>query len=73
MPRKSYPTDLTDKQWNILEQLIPASKTGGRPRAVDMRDNHQRYFLHQAPVAAQPRLMPHDFPAWSTVYYYFRI
>lgn len=30
MMRKPYPTDLTDKQWNILEPLIPSAKTGGR-------------------------------------------
>ena len=72
MPRKSYPTDLTDKQWNILEQLIPASKTGGRPRAVDMREIINAIFYILASGCAW-RLMPHDFPAWSTVYYYFRI
>jgi len=31
---KIYPTDLTDKQWNVLEPLIPTSKVGGRPRTV---------------------------------------
>ena len=72
MPRKSYPTDLTDKQWNILEQIIPASKTGGRPRAVNMREIINAIFYILASGCAW-RLMPHDFPAWSTVYYYFRI
>ena len=24
-------------------------------------------------VVAQPRMMPHDFPAWKTVYHYFRL
>lgn len=72
MPRKSYPTDLTDKQWNILEQLIPVSKTGGRPRVVSMREIINAIFYILASGCAW-RLMPHDFPAWSTVYYYFRI
>lgn len=72
MPRKSYLTDLTDKQWNILEQLIPASKTGGRPRVVSMREIINAIFYILASGCAW-RLMPHDFPAWSTVYYYFRI
>ena len=34
---KSYRTDLTDQQWEIIKTLIPAPKTGGRPRTVDMR------------------------------------
>jgi putative transposase len=34
---KLYPTDLTDSQWNLIKDLIPASKTGGRPRTLDMR------------------------------------
>ncbi len=35
---KSYPSDLTDAQWAILEPLIPAAKQGGRPREVEMRE-----------------------------------
>lgn len=38
MRRKPYSSDLTDKQWAILEPLIPLAKTGGRPRSVDMRE-----------------------------------
>ena len=36
--RKSYPSDLTDAQWAILEPLIPAAKHGGWPREVEMRE-----------------------------------
>ena len=38
--RKSYPSDLTDAQWAIVEPLIPASRNnrGGRPRELDMRE-----------------------------------
>lgn len=36
--RKSYLTDLTNDQWDILQPLIPPAKPGGRPRAVDMRE-----------------------------------
>ena len=38
MARKSYPTDLTDMEWEILEPLIPAAKSGGHPRTTDMRE-----------------------------------
>lgn len=38
MKRRSYPSDLTDQQWAILEPLIPPAKPGGRPRTTDMRE-----------------------------------
>ena len=34
---QTYETDLTDKQWAIIEPLIPKAKSGGRPRTTDMR------------------------------------
>ena len=36
--RNSYPSDLTDKQWAMLEPWIPAPRTqrGGRPREVSI-------------------------------------
>jgi len=34
MERKSYPSDLTDAEWEIIEPLIPPAKSGGRPREV---------------------------------------
>jgi hypothetical protein len=33
----ALPSDLTDAQWQSLEPLIPAVKSGGRPRKTDMR------------------------------------
>ena len=32
-----YPTDLSDRQWDGIKDLIPAAKTGGRPRSLNMR------------------------------------
>jgi putative transposase len=36
--RKSYPTDLSDEQWEIIKPMIPLAKTGGRPRKTDMNE-----------------------------------
>jgi len=71
MARKAYPTDLTDDEWRRLEPLIPAAKPGGRPRSVDVREivNAIRYLLR---AGCAWRLLPHEFPAWQTVYAYFR-
>jgi|GEM_PF-2378133 len=33
---KSYTTNLTQEQWELIEPLIPLAKKGGRDREVDM-------------------------------------
>jgi len=70
MERKSYPSDLNDAEWQIIEPLIPPAKTGGRPREQDMREivNAMFYLLR---AGCSWRMLPHDFPPWQTVYYYF--
>lgn len=71
MPRRAYPTDLTDDEWRVLEPLIPPAKPGGRPRSVAVREimNAMRYLLRSGGAW---RLLPHEFPPWPTVYAYFR-
>jgi putative transposase len=36
--RKPYRSDLTDAQWAIIGPVWPPAKSGGRPRAVDLRE-----------------------------------
>jgi putative transposase len=68
--RKAYPTDLTDEQWAILEPLVPASKHGGRPREVDIREIiNTILYLNRA--GCQWDMLPHDLLPKSTVYDYF--
>jgi putative transposase len=68
--RKAYPTDLTDTQWTILEPLVPPSKHGGRPRAVNMREViNTIMYLNRA--GCQWDMLPHDLLPKSTVYEYF--
>ena len=74
MSRKSYPTDLNDVQWLILEPLLIAvlsQSNRGRPRQVELREivNAIFYILR---TGCAWRLLPHDLPAWQTVYGYFR-
>jgi putative transposase len=71
MKNTTYPSDLTDQQFAILEPLIPPAKPGGRPREVIMRDVIDGIFYVNR-SGCQWRMLPHDFPKWSTVYSYFR-
>jgi transposase len=69
---KPYASDLSDAQWAILEPLIPPAKPGGRPRRVNMRQILNAIFYVLRSGGAW-RLLPHDYPAWSTVSHSFRI
>jgi len=68
---KPYASDLSDAEWAILEPLIPPAKAGGRPRSVNMRQILNGIFYVLRSGGAW-RLLPHDYPPWSTVYDYFR-
>jgi putative transposase len=68
--RKPYPTDLTDDQWQILEPLIPPEASGGRHRAVAMREVVNT-ILYLNRTGCQWDMLPHDLLPKSTVYDYF--
>jgi putative transposase len=73
LPRKSYPSDLSDEQWSVLEPLIPAPRTsvrGGRPREVPMREVINT-ILYLNRSGCQWDMLPHDLLPKSTVYEYF--
>ncbi len=67
---KSYPSDLTDEEWCLIEPLIPPAKHGGRKREVVVREvvNGVMYVLS---TGCQWRYIPKDLPPRSTVHDYF--
>jgi transposase len=64
LPPVSYPTDLTDREWALLEPLLPPAKPGGRPRSVHLRVilNGLLYVLRSG---CQWRLLPRTYGPWS--------
>src|SRR5947199_7903829 len=66
-----YPTDLTDRQWDCIKELIPPAKPGGHPRTLDMRAVINA-ILYVTVTGCQWRMLPRDYPAWQSVYTYFR-
>jgi putative transposase len=67
----SYPTDLTDEQWQRTARFLPAPKPGGRPAKYERRDLvNAILYITQAGCAW--RLLPKTFPLWPSVYGYFR-
>ena len=65
-----YPSDMTDQEWAIIEPLLPAAKPGGRPRTTDLRAVGDA-ILYMASSGCQWRMLPKDFPPYSTVQGYF--
>jgi transposase len=68
----SYPSNLTDAEWQIIEPLLPPQKTVGCPREVDLREILNAIF-YRADNGIKWRAMPIDFPPWQTVYTYYRL
>jgi putative transposase len=66
-----YPTDLTDRQWDCIKELIPLAKPGGRPRTLDMRAVING-ILYVVVSGCQWRMLPREYPAWQSVYTYFQ-
>lgn len=71
MERMPYPSDVTDDQWRLIKPSIPPPKPGGRPRTVDMREVINA-VLYLNRTGCSWRQLPHDFPPWGTVHYYYR-
>jgi transposase len=66
-----YPSDLTDREWSLIEPLIPPAKPGGNRRTVVVRDvvDGVMYILS---TGCQWSALPKDLPPRSTVNDYFR-
>ncbi len=70
MEEERYPSDVSDKEWVVLEPLIPAPKFGGHPRTVNIREIvNGIFYVTRSGIAW--RYLPRDLPPWQTVYYYF--
>lgn len=69
--RERYPSDLTDLQWENIEHLFPQARGNiGRPREYPLREIVNA-VLYLARGGCSWRMLPHDFPPWKTVSYYF--
>jgi transposase len=67
----TYPSSLSDTEWDHLQCYLPPTQTRGRPRSHSLRAilNAIFYVLR---TGYPWRYLPRDFPPWQTVYYHFR-
>jgi putative transposase len=68
----SYPSDLTDGQWQVIAPHLPADQPGrrGRPRIWPPRVIVEA-ILYLDRTGCPWRYLPDSFPPWPTVYGYF--
>ena len=64
--RRNYASNLTNRQWQVIRQLLPRRVRRGRKPicrrwVIDA-------ILYVARTGCQWRMLPADFPNWSTVY-----
>ena len=70
MATSGYPSDLTDQQWALIEDLFDPPKTMGRPWAHDRRQIVNA-ILYQCRTGCQWRYLPKEYPPRSTVHEWF--
>ena len=67
----TYPSDLNDSEWQLLQPLLPAPAKRGRPRQRDLREILNGIFSLLRSGCAW-RLLPKEFGPWSTGHDYYR-
>jgi len=65
-----YASDTTDEEWDAIEPHLPMAATCGRTREADLRDVVDAIF-YIAQSGCQWRLLPKEFPPFTTVQRYF--
>jgi transposase len=69
-PGLRYASDLTDREWAVIEPFLPPPRRIGRPRSTDLREVVNA-VLYMAATGCQWRMLPKDLPPHSTVQRYF--
>jgi putative transposase len=67
MSKTNYPTNLTEKQWQVTEKILIGNK---RKRKHSLQEIFNA-ILYLLKTGCQWRMLPKDFPQWQLVYYYY--
>src|SRR5215469_15760039 len=67
----SYPSDLTDAEWECVQRYLPPLLRRGRPRTYPLRRILDAIF-YVLRTGCPWRDLPTNFPPWQTVFHHFR-
>lgn len=70
MTRLPYDSDLNDQEWACIAPYVSQKLGPGRKRTVDIREIVNA-LCYMTKTGCQWRMLPHDFPPWYHVAYYF--
>ena len=67
MPRKPYPSDVSDEEWSFVAPYLSLMDVRAPQRQHDLREvfNALRWIVR---AGAPWRMLPNDFPPWEAVY-----
>jgi len=65
-----YPSDLSDKEWGLIADLMQPDPSGGRPPKHPRREILNAIF-YVAKTGCQWRYLPKNLPPWNAVYMQF--
>lgn len=72
MARKPYPSDLSDKEWALIEPILESSRDPrGRKQKYPLRAIVNGIF-YVLKTGCQWRWLPHEYPDWNLVHKHFR-
>ena len=70
MARLPYDSDTDDREWEHIEPHVEQKTGPGRKRTVNIREIVNA-LCYLTKTGCQWRMLPHDFPKWQLVAYYF--
>ncbi len=70
--RKTYPSDLSRKQFEQIQPFLERARKRTSPRKVELYEIFCA-LLYVLKSGCQWRMLPEGFPKWQLVYYYWRI
>ena len=70
--RKSYPSDISREQFEVIKPMLEGARKKTSPRRVDLYEVFCA-VLYLLRSGCQWRMLPDEFPKWRTVHSYFAI
>ena len=70
--RKAYPNDITREQFEIIRKDLEGARKAPHPRKYDLYDIFCA-ILYLVKEGCTWRAIPHDYPNWRIVRYYYDI
>jgi len=68
----NYPSDISREEFEIIRSELEGARRTTKPRKIDLYDVFCA-VLYLIKSGCQWRMLPSDFPKWSTVYFYYCI